>query len=303
MCSFQKENETSNLRFSARTPPSRTCLAKDLTPRLPTGLPQNRTGKLLEVALCGPLSRFTRDTTPDKKLLRRVPQSGHFRRVSTLEDVQGGKRKTRKGFTRTQVGERHRQSWERDSCGHSRSTGKVIADKAASHIAAEFNFSTAPEAPHTLASTFSSPPLSVDLLQSVYDMLGDNAHPTPIQSLSLKHLFSPPPLDAHRCFLLAYLLPMMHDLKATEHVRGRRTGPRALVLAPTHELSRQLASFGKALAHHACLRVQTTLQANVFSGARAQMSATKIANIFSGNCIEGEVEVQALRLCVNLHVA
>ena len=284
-----KKTETSNLLFSARTPPSRTRLVKDLTPRLPTGLPRKRTGKLLEVAPRSSLSRFTRDTTPDKKMLRRVPQSGHLRRMSAPENVQSGKHNTRKGFNRTRVGERHRQSWgERDSRDHSRSTG-------------EFDFSTAPTAPHTLPSTFSSPPLSADLLQSVHDVLGDNARPTPIQSLSLKHLFPPPPLDGHRCFLLAsetgsgkslaYLLPMMHDLKATEHVGGRRTGPRALVLAPTHELSRQLASFGKALAHHARLRVQSASQANVVSGARARMSSAKIANIFSGDRTEGEFEV------------
>jgi ATP-dependent RNA helicase MRH4, mitochondrial len=83
----------------------------------------------------------------------------------------------------------------------------------------------------------------------------------------------------------------MHDLKATEQGRGSRTGPRALVLAPTHELSRQLASSGKALAHHTRLRVQSASQANVVSGARARMSAAKIANIFSGDRTEGEFEV------------
>ncbi|KAI0245623.1 P-loop containing nucleoside triphosphate hydrolase protein [Lactifluus subvellereus] len=178
---------------------------------------------------------------------------------------------------------------------------KVVREKAASDIAAEFDFSTAPEAPQTLPSTFSSPPLSPDLLQSVHDVLGHNARPTPIQSLTLKHLFTPPPTDAHRCFLLAsetgsgkslaYLLPMMHDLKATEHLRSRRTGPRALVLAPTHELSRQLASFGKALAHHARLRVQSASRANVASGARAWASAAKMANAFPGDNAEGEFEV------------
>ena len=105
------------------------------------------------------------------------------------------------------------------------------------HIPAEFDFSATPEAPHALPSAFSSPPLSSGLLQSVHDVLGPNAHPTPIQSLSLKHLFVTPSLDSYRRFLLAsetgsgkslaYLLPMLHDLKTAEHLSLRRTGPRA----------------------------------------------------------------------------
>ena len=156
-----------------------------------------------------------------------------------------------------------------------------------------------PEAPHTLPSAFASPPLSSGLLQSVHDVLGPNARPTPIQSLSLKHLFITPPLDSFRRFLLAsetgsgkslaYLLPMLHDLKTAEHLSPRRTGPRALVLAPTHELSRQLASFGKALVHHSRLRVQSASRANV---ASARVSAAKMAHAFGGDDAEGEFKVR-----------
>ena len=156
-----------------------------------------------------------------------------------------------------------------------------------------------PEAPHTLPSAFSSPPLSSGLLQSVHDVLGHDARPTPIQSLSLKHLFVNPPLDSYRRFLLAsetgsgkslaYLLPMLHDLKTAEHPSRRRTGPRALVLAPTHELSRQLASFGKALVHHSRLRVQSASRAN---DANARVSAAKMALAFEGDDAEGEFEVR-----------
>jgi len=132
----------------------------------------------------------------------------------------------------------------------------------------------------------------------VHDVLGPNARPTPIQSLSLKHLFVTPSLDSYRRFLLAsetgsgkslaYLLPMLHDLKTAERLSPRRTGPRALVLAPTHELSRQLASFGKALVHHSRLRVQSASRANV---ASARVSAAKMAHAFGGNDAEGEFEV------------
>jgi ATP-dependent RNA helicase MRH4, mitochondrial len=156
-----------------------------------------------------------------------------------------------------------------------------------------------PEALHALPSAFSSP-LSSGLLQSVNDVLGPNARPTPIQSLSLKHLFATSPLESesYRRFLLAsetgsgkslaYLLPMLHDLKTAEHLSSRPTGPRALVLAPTHELSRQLASFGKALVHHSRLRVQSASRANVGS---ARVSAAKMAHAFGGDEAEGEFEV------------
>jgi ATP-dependent RNA helicase MRH4 len=168
-----------------------------------------------------------------------------------------------------------------------------------SHIPAEFDFSVTPEAQHTLPPAFSSPPLSSGLLQSVHELLGPNVRPTPIQSLSLKHLFVTPPPDSFRRFLLAsetgsgkslaYLLPMLHDLKTAEHLSPRRTGPRALVLAPTHELSRQLASFGKALVHHSRLRVQSASRANV---ARARVSAAKMAHAFGGDDAEGEFKVR-----------
>jgi len=132
-------------------------------------------------------------------------------------------------------------------------------------------------------------------------MLGPNVRPTPIQALSLKHLFATLPLDTYRQFLLAsetgsgkslaYLLPMLHNLKATEHQQSRVPGPRALVLAPTHELSRQLASFGKALIHHSRLRVQCASRANVASNIRSWVSAAKMANAFDGDHGGGEFEV------------
>jgi ATP-dependent RNA helicase MRH4, mitochondrial len=170
-----------------------------------------------------------------------------------------------------------------------------------SPVTAEFDFSMTPKTLHALPSTFSSPPLSSGLLKSVHHMLGQNAHPTPIQSLSLKHLFATPPFDAYRQFLLAsetgsgkslaYLLPMLHSIKETEHERPRRMGPRALVLAPTHELSRQLAGFGKALVHHSRLRVQSTSRANIMSNTRSRVFAANMANASDGDDMEGEFEV------------
>ena len=115
------------------------------------------------------------------------------------------------------------------------------------------------------------------LLDSVVEVLGPHATPTPIQGLALKHLVYPwkTKEDAEqmswREFLLAsetgsgkslaYMLPMLQDLKASElssenpGAHDRRDSklhynPRAIVLAPTHELSRQLASTAKTLLHN-----------------------------------------------------
>ncbi|KAH9980547.1 P-loop containing nucleoside triphosphate hydrolase protein [Russula compacta] len=271
--------------FASVTPgPSRTRLVKDLTPRPAPGLPRKSTRKLLEVAPRDASSRFKRDTAPHWARRGKNPaarlageKEGRLRRTSlrSWKGVKNGKPKTRNDGVRTRM-----------------------RTHPASRITPEFDFSTTPEALHTLPPTFSSPPLSPGLLQSVQDVLGPNARPTPIQSLSLKHLFVTRPSDAYRRFLLAsetgsgkslaYLLPMLHDLKETEHLRPRRTGPRALVLAPTHELSRQLTSFGKALVHHSRLRVQSASRANVTS----RVSAAKMVDAFDGTDAEGEFDVR-----------
>lgn len=262
---------------------SRTRLVKDLTPRPAPGLPRKSTRKLIEVAPHGAPSRFSRDHPPhalrrDKKLLRPALRPA------------GERKPMRRTPSRRMESKREPKT---------RSDGvRPRRVHPTSSTPAEFDLSVAPEATHTLPSTFSSPPLSSGLLQSVHDVLGPNARPTPIQSLSLKHLFVTPPLESYRRFLLAsetgsgkslaYLLPMLHDLKAAEHLSPRRRGPRALVLAPTHELSRQLAGFGKALVHHSRLRVQSASRANV---ANAQVSAAKMAHAFKGDDAEGEFEV------------
>ena len=272
-------------RITPATPgTSRTRLVKDLTPRPTPGLPRKSRHKLIEVAPRDAPSRFSRDRPPhtsrrDKKLLRPAPRPA------------GERIRMRRTSSRRTEGKRATKT---------RSDGVRAPRRVhpTSHIPTEFDFSATPEAPHTLPSAFSSPPLSSGLFQSVHDVLGPNARPTPIQSLSLKHLFVTPPLDSYRRFLLAsetgsgkslaYLLPMLHDLKTAEQLSPRRTGPRAFVLAPTHELSRQLASFGKALVHRSRLRVQTASRANV---ASTRVSAAKMAHTF-GDDAEGEFEVR-----------
>ncbi len=97
-----------------------------------------------------------------------------------------------------------------------------------------------------------------------------NGKTTPIQSLALAKLLSRP--HKLRAVLgaetgsgktLAYLLPLLHHLKATdkgpapqsEEMAKAMAKPRALVLAPTHELTRQSTRVGKELTHSAKLRI------------------------------------------------
>jgi ATP-dependent RNA helicase MRH4 len=181
----------------------------------------------------------------------------------------------------------------------------------------------APDAP--LAENFTSPPLLPGLLKSLKEMIGDDARPTPIQSLSLKWLFKHPDSAATqlpnvdtthekwRQFLLAsetgsgksiaYLLPLLQNLKETELMSSSRPpssernkrpyNPRGLILAPTHELSRQLSGFAKSLLHETKLRVLCASQANQKSTTQRDLTASKMSSEFSDNSSGslGEFEV------------
>jgi ATP-dependent RNA helicase MRH4, mitochondrial len=125
----------------------------------------------------------------------------------------------------------------------------------------------------SLPQRFISPPLLPGLLACVNDALGPNARPFPIQRLSLHHFF--PSLDSHVLNVprsetllasetgsgksFAYLLPVLQALKQSEipqdsSSRMNIRKPRALIIAPTHELCRQLASQSKSLSHEIKLR-------------------------------------------------
>ncbi|KAG0700309.1 P-loop containing nucleoside triphosphate hydrolase protein [Suillus ampliporus] len=149
-----------------------------------------------------------------------------------------------------------------------------------------------------LPTWFSSPPLMPELLQSLQETLGKEATPTAIQALSMKHLFKEPiEGEKYKEFLLAsetgsgksiaYLLPVLQGLKRTEHenfntVASSRKplNPRALVLAPMHELTRQLASFAKSLSHVVKLHVMCASKANTPSMAKASGTASKMKERF-----------------------
>ncbi|KAI0935478.1 hypothetical protein AcV5_003895 [Taiwanofungus camphoratus] len=182
----------------------------------------------------------------------------------------------------------------------------------------EFDISVRSVSTRQLPTEFTTPPLMDGLLTSVIDVLGPHARPTPIQALSLKHLFnrplagSKPSPDSqlqgenttqwHQCLLasetgsgksIAYLLPMLQDLKLSELSPDSSStshdvrpwtplNPRAIVLAPTHELSRQLSGFAKALLHQIKLRVLCVSQANLPSTSKRNVTASKMAHEFDG---------------------
>ncbi|KIJ26570.1 hypothetical protein M422DRAFT_236456 [Sphaerobolus stellatus SS14] len=155
---------------------------------------------------------------------------------------------------------------------------------------------------------FASPPLLEGFLKSVWEILGVNALPTPIQVLSMNYLLDRPShipnedgqpseesTPTWRQALLAaetgsgksiaYLLPMLQYLKMTEHhptipseappppKQKLPYNPRGLILAPTHELCRQLSVFAKSLLHIERLRVVCLSRANTSSSARGTNSS------------------------------
>ena len=85
---------------------------------------------------------------------------------------------------------------------------------------------------------------------------------------------------------IAYLLPVLQYLKETEGERKPSKlpySPRALVLAPTHELSRQLSSTAKSLLHNAKLRVQCASRANVPTQTASARQMKQVIEGMSGD--------------------
>ncbi|CAA7266180.1 unnamed protein product [Cyclocybe aegerita] len=150
-----------------------------------------------------------------------------------------------------------------------------------------------------LPTSFTSPALLPGIVSSLKEMLGPDAKPTPIQSLSMKWLLESNDGAGWRQVLLAaetgsgksiaYLLPVLQNIKLTELLSKdqpptsstRPYNPRGLILAPTHELSRQLSGFAKSLLHETKLRVMCASQSNV-KNTKKQKDATssKMASMF-----------------------
>lgn len=167
------------------------------------------------------------------------------------------------------------------------------------------------------STKFTSPPLLPEFLPAINSMLGVNSIPTPIQASSIKWLIeelgSDSSTDRWKQFLLAaetgsgkslaYLLPLMQKLKLDEQsgVHSLDTGgarrsqnPRAIILAPTHELARQISSFAKVLARDVKLRAMCASRANTPSTTRSDVTAKKLAEqldaIMGGDT--GELDVR-----------
>lgn len=172
------------------------------------------------------------------------------------------------------------------------------------------------ESTDALPDEFTSPPLIPGILTCLQENLPTNAKPTPIQALALKHLFKPKDAAENQWkeYLLAsetgsgksiaYMLPMLQDLKQTEDDASlsasqnpQRINPRALILSPTHELSRQLASSAKSLLHISKLRVLCASRANTPSVDRKSGTASKMKGNFTSSFVmadgeDGQLEVK-----------
>lgn len=206
----------------------------------------------------------------------------------------------------------------RESDDHDSSESSFKKPKIINPLSEEFDMFSRSEPVNDLPSEFTSPPLLEGLLTSLTQVLGPHAKPTPIQALSLKHLFasdsssaSPTSSLQWKQYLLAsetgsgksiaYLLPILQYLKLAELRRSqsppeaaqtqlvekeqprRALNPRALILAPTHELSRQLSGFAKALLHVIKLRVLCASQANAPSRSRLsgrRLTASKMSEFY-----------------------
>lgn len=178
------------------------------------------------------------------------------------------------------------------------------------------------QVPSQLPTRFTSPPLLPGLLHCLNETLGPSAIPTPIQALSLKWLLNDVAEDnskpAWKQFLLAsetgsgksvaYLLPLLQNLKETELKSRadstRPLNPRALVLAPTHELARQLSGFAKSLLHKVKLRVLCASRANVKNTKEKDSTAHKMVAQFEASAAgaSGEFEMKHSTFPVDLVV-
>ena len=287
--------------------PSRTRLVKDLTPRSKNGgklevaAPVFSRGSLPHIGL-----RETKRpviSRPTFELSRERLARRQLRRLRRVE----GKGELRGKTPQSMVTKRDSLRSPGRTSGLPK--GLTASTAAISPLAEEFDLSASrSHSSESLPVSFSSPPLLDGLRDSVHQVLGQHALPTPIQALSLKHLFSDTP--EWRQYLLAsetgsgksiaYLLPLLHHLKKSELASKstsstmpsqpshpqRAVNPRALVLAPTHELSRQLSSFAKALVHNTKLRVLCASKANVKSTPHTTFTASKMAAQFAGDAYE-----------------
>ncbi|OBZ79025.1 ATP-dependent RNA helicase MRH4, mitochondrial [Grifola frondosa] len=192
---------------------------------------------------------------------------------------------------------------QREDAGPSTTT-VPLKPKVVTRLTDESVVSSRSESVEGLPSEFTSPPLMEGLLEMVVDVLGPHARPTPIQALSLKHLFKRPSPSSstenspqyHQYLLasetgsgksIAYLLPLLQNLKLSELERAKSTSePRD---SGNRRASNPLSSFAKDLLHVVKLRVMCASRANTQS--RQRVTASKMAEAFEN--VEGEFTVGA----------
>ncbi|OJA10517.1 hypothetical protein AZE42_01720 [Rhizopogon vesiculosus] len=283
---------------------SRTRLAKSLQP---TGKAK-RLGKL-EVARAPPA--FERDAVPHEGLAPRQRESPPRWRT-TSESRSSPRSRSTNDDPDAETDVKH---WAIKAHSERVDKRKAIARQPrtpqANLLEEEFDLSASTaSSSKDLPTRFTSPPLMPGLLQSLRETLGEDARPTAIQASSMRHLFKEPiEGEKYKEFLLAsetgsgksiaYLLPVLQDLKRVEreqskpvarHSSLKSLNPRALVLAPTHELTRQLASFAKRLSHVIKLRVMCASRANTPSTAKSSGTASKMKGKFEQTSTQNDAE-------------
>ena len=259
---------------------SRRRLVKDLKPARGSGH--------LEVAQSDRPSRLERHRQP----LSSRARSGNWR--SDKDSASGRYKSDIRGGRRGEIPRPAEDSSHRAQSTHSATRNMV---NGLYHPPAPATITSANNSPEALSATneilptkFTSPPLMPGFVTCLTDILGPKSRPTPIQALSIKWLLEQNATalssgSQWRQFLMAaetgsgksiaYLLPVLQNLKQSEtrihnEMAGERRAtpelelnPRALILAPTHELCRQLSGFAKALSHEVKLRILCASRANI----------------------------------------
>ncbi|KAG6377281.1 hypothetical protein JVT61DRAFT_15066 [Boletus reticuloceps] len=193
------------------------------------------------------------------------------------------------------------QSGETSTAPLSRMIGVLVGQQHSNPLEEHFDLFTT-TLPKTLLSDFTSPPLLPGLKRK--GGVGSRRRADSNSGArSLKHLMKEPGAESKwKEYLLvsetgssksmAYLLPLLQDLKRTELESAgaprksspRPSNPRTLVLAPTHELLRQLAGFAKKVYHIIKLRI---LCASIQSTTKNKTTTEVVFD----NCDTGDVMV------------
>ncbi|KAH0579714.1 hypothetical protein H2248_002554 [Termitomyces sp. 'cryptogamus'] len=280
------------------------------------GRRNNRTGKWEEEAFSGRQKPMRFDDSKDWKEVHQHKMRGRERMQQSprSDSASGNSTQLLTSQGKKDVGRAgYRQQVQTESIRHiTQSLAKT--SETSSSIPELSDADTTRADPAELTAGFTSPPLMPGILSCLKEVLGPDPSPTPIQALSLKWLLNDAAnakSDDWKQFLLAsetgsgksfaYLLPVLQNLKLSEpdpastshpYQPQRPLNPRALILAPTHELSRQLSSFAKSLLHKVKLRVLCASRANVKTTKERDATARQMAVQLEAGKQSGEFEIK-----------